>query len=177
MCIRASAILAIGVGICAGSGTAAAQDVDAPAPIFANLERYLPAMSTTTLGSSMQPVMMMPSGESHVHRHVRWQLRRPDRFETLCLTLAALTVVDTVTTSRALNDGTGRELNPILAPFASNTFALAATKTAVDAAAVYLARRLWRRDHGTAVNVLIASNAMVGVAVVKNVSVTGSREP
>ena len=171
MSLRASVTLALAVSIGAVAHPAAAQEPEARTPIFTDLDRYLPTMLP---GSR---VLLLPSGESRVLEQSRWQLRRPDRFETLCLTLAALTVVDTVTTSRALNDGSGRELNPILAPFASNTFALAATKTAVDVAAVYLARRLWRRDHGAAVNVLIASNAMVGVAVVRNVSVTGSREP
>jgi hypothetical protein len=170
MILRASVTLALAVSIGAVCRPAVAQESEAP-EIFANLDRYLPTPAPE------HRLILLPPGESRVLQKSPWQLRRPDRFETLCFTLAALTVVDTVTTSRALNDGTGRELNPILAPFASNTYALAATKTAVDVAAVYLARRLWRRDHGAAVNVLIAANAMVGVAVVKNVSVTGSREP
>ncbi|HEV3141798.1 MAG TPA: DUF5658 family protein [Vicinamibacterales bacterium] len=170
MLIRASATLAAGIWIAAGSATASAQELDAPAPIFANLERYLPALSAA------QPVMLLPSGDSHVLPQDHWRLRRPDRFETLCLTLAGLTVVDTITTSRALNSGSGRELNPILAPFASNTAALVATKAAVDVAAVYLARRIWRRNPGAAVNVLIASNAVAGIAVVKNVSVANGQQ-
>ena len=171
MFFRASITLALAVSMGAVSRPAAAQEPEARPPIFSDLDRYLPALSSDAR------VLLMPSGDARLLPRDRWQLRRPDRFETLCLTLAALTVVDTVTTSRALSDGSGRELNPLLAPFASNTFALAATKAAVDVAAVYLARRLWHRDHGAAVNVLIASNAMVGVAVVRNMSVTGSQKP
>src|SRR5258708_9824294 len=169
MFLRVSLTLALAVSMGAVSRPAVAQEPEAPA-IFANLDRYLPTLAPDP------HVVLLPSGDARLLPHDRWQLRRPDRFETLCLTLAALTVVDTVTTSRALNDGSGRELNPILAPFASNTFALAATKTAVDAAAVYLARRLWHRDHGAAVNVLNASNAMVGVAAVRKLAATGSRQ-
>src|SRR5258708_15169280 len=169
MFLRASVTLALAVSIGAVCRPAVAQESEAPA-IFANLDRYLPTPATE------HRLILLPSGESRVLQKSPWRLRRPDRFETLCFTLAALTVVDTVTTSRALNDGTGRELNPILAPFASNTFALAATKTAVDVAVVYLARRLWHRDHGAAVNVLNASNAMVGVAAVRKLAATGSRQ-
>ena len=196
MSLRVSAAFAIVLWIAAGAERASAQDTDAAAStlIFSNLERYLPS----TAGE--QPFAATPSGDRHVLRRDRglldrwpldrlpvdrlpldrlqldrWQPRRPDRFETLCLTLVGLTVLDTVTTSRALGDGTGRELNPLLAPFASNTFALAAAKAGVDAAAIYFARKLWHRDPDTAINVLIVSNAVVGVAVVKNATV-GSQE-
>ena len=158
-------VFAIGLAMLGVGGAASAQELDASTAIFANLERYLPA------ASSSQP-LMLPAGDAHVLPQPRWQMRRPDRFESLCMSLAGLTVLDTITTSRALHDGSGRELNPILAPFASNTFALAATKAGIDVAAVYLARKLWHHDRDAAVNVLIASNAVTGVAVVKNAAVS-----
>jgi len=184
MSCRSAAVFAIGLWA-AAAGAAAAQDADAPAAstlIFSNLERYLPSTAPE------RAFLALPSGDARVlpreHRLLdrwpldrlpldrlpldRWRPRRPDRFETLCLTLVGLTVLDTITTSRALGDGTGRELNPLLAPFASNTFALATTKAGVDAAAIYFARKLWHRDPDAAVKVLIASNGVVGVAVVRN---------
>ena len=167
------AVFAIAVWLVAGAATVFAQDYSvSPAPVFENLERYLPATV------SQDSWFMLPSADAReLPRRPwlldrwpldRWEPHRPDRFETLCLTLAGLSVIDTVMTSRALGDGSGQELNPMLAPFASNTFALAASKAALDGAAIYLARRIWHRDQDRAIHVLIASNAVVGAAIVKN---------
>src|SRR5262249_52428334 len=98
---------------------------------------------------------------------------RPDTFGALSLSLVGLTVFDTITTSQALHDGSGRELNPVLAPFAQNTAALVATKAAIDVAVIYFARKICHRDPQAGVVIVIGANALTGVAVIRNMAVGG----
>ncbi|HMD35662.1 MAG TPA: DUF5658 family protein [Vicinamibacterales bacterium] len=167
-------LIAAGLSIVAMARPAAAQavelDIAAATPIFADLDRYLPAAATP------HATLFLPSGDARVLPHrSEWDwsstLRRPDTFEALSMSLVGLTVVDTITTTQALHDGTGRELNPVLAPFAHNTAALVATKAAIDIAVIYFARKIWHRDRQTGINILIGANALTGVAVVRNMAV------
>jgi len=175
---RLSALIAAGFCVVATGRSASAQEVEletaAVAPLFADLDRYLPAATTP------HALVLLPSADSRVLPESHWtwndwsgwssKLRKPDTFESLCISLVGLTVVDTITTSQALHDGSGRELNPVLAPFAQNTAALVATKAAIDVAVIYLARRIWHRDPQAGINIMIGANAITGVAVVRNMA-------
>jgi hypothetical protein len=155
-----------------------ALDATSTAPIFADLERYLPA------APAPHTLVTLPSGESRVLTHSRWppenwrlwenwDVQRPDRFQSLCLSFIGLTVADTIMTAQALHDGSGRELNPVLAPFAQNTASLIATKAAIDVTVMYLAKKIRRTDEKSAINVMIAANALSGIAVIQNVAAPG----
>jgi len=170
---RVCALIAAVFCVVATSGSASAQEIAletaATTPIFADLDRYLPAATTP------HATVLLPSGEPralpHSSRDWSSKLRRPDTFESLSLSLVGLTVVDTITTSQALHDGSGRELNPVLAPFAQNTAALVATKAAIDVAVIYVARKIWHRDPQAGITILIGANAITGAAVIRNMAV------
>src|SRR4051812_48868573 len=148
-------------------------------PVLADLERYLPASPPPNAMGLLPPgdSRVLPEAHGTTFPWADWtgKLRKPDTFESLCVSFVGLTVVDTITTARALHDDTGRELNPTMAPFAGNTAALVATKAAIDVAVIYLAKKIQRRDPKMAINLMIGANALSGIAVAQNIAVTAGR--
>ncbi len=99
---------------------------------------------------------------------VAWSVERPSSFPALSMTFQVLSGLDWYTTSRALKNG--HEANAVLAPIAGHPVALLAAKSAVAAATVYVAERLWKRNHAAAIVVMVAANIVTASAVAHNAS-------
>jgi hypothetical protein len=116
-----------------------------------------------------EPPPLLPGSVSPAAQ-VAWSVERPSSFPVLSMTFQALSGLDWYTTSRALKNG--REANPMLAPIAGYPVALLAAKSAAAAATVYVAERLWKRNHAAAIAVMIAADVVTASAVAHNASLS-----
>ena len=114
-----------------------------------------------------EPPPLLP-GHVSPATQVAWSVERPSSFPALSMTFQALSGLDWYTTSRALQNG--REANPVLAPIAGHPVALLVAKSAAAAATVYLAERLWKRNHAAAIVVMVAANVVTASVVAHNAS-------
>jgi hypothetical protein len=90
----------------------------------------------------------------------------------LYASLAALNVVDGLTTARGLRSGTATEANPLLGAAAKNSGALWAVKAGSTAVSVVLAERLRRGGHrGQAMAVMILTNSVMATVAANNFNV------
>jgi len=94
-------------------------------------------------------------------------------FAILASTYIAVNALDVYTTTKALQSGRGVEGNPVLAPIAGNPWALTATKAAMTATSLLLARRAWKRHRVAAITTLVIANVAMGVVVAHNAHVAG----
>ncbi len=100
--------------------------------------------------------------------------RPPSRtFPILASTYAILNGLDVYTTARVLRSGAGTEANPLVAPVAGNTAALAALKAATTASTILLARALWKEHPKRAIVLLVCANAGMAFVVSHNATIAG----
>lgn len=95
---------------------------------------------------------------------------RPKALPLLYASLAALQVMDIVSTTKGLNAG-AVEANPVMAKVVGNRAAFVAVKAGTTAVSIYLAERLWKRNRVAAIATMVGINAMMGVVVAHNQSV------
>ena len=123
-----------------------------------------------------EPPPLPPRHVSPATRVAVWAevlAERPSSFRALSITLAALSGLDSCTTSFALKNG--HEGNPMLAPIAGNPVALLVAKSAVAAGTVYVTGRLWKRNRAEAIVVMVAANVVTASVVAHNASLIGAR--
>lgn len=90
----------------------------------------------------------------------------------LYVSLAALNVVDGLTTAKGLRSGLATEANPLLAVAAKNSGALWAAKAGSTAASILLSERLRRNGHrGQAMAVMILTNSVMATVAANNFNV------
>jgi hypothetical protein len=90
----------------------------------------------------------------------------------LYVSLAALNVVDGLTTAKGLHTGTATEANPLLAAAAKNSGALWAVKAGSTAASILFAERLRHNGHrGRAMVVMILTNSVMATVAANNFNV------
>jgi Domain of unknown function (DUF5658) len=80
---------------------------------------------------------------------------------------AALQAVDAHSTILASESGR-RETNPVLASMSGNAAAIVAVKAAATVGTIWLTEKLWRRNRGAAIGLMIAMNAAYAIVVVRN---------
>lgn len=95
---------------------------------------------------------------------------RPKALPALYVSLAALQVMDVVSTSKGLSVG-AVEANPVMAPVVKNKAAFVAVKAGTTAVSIYLAERLWKKNRVAAIATMVGINAMMGVVVAHNQAV------
>ena len=95
-------------------------------------------------------------------------LRRPAPLVPLYVSFAALQVLDTTSTHRALREG-GREANPVVQGFAGNRAAMLAVKAGATAATVYLTERLWKKSRPAAIVLMTALNGAYAAILAHNI--------
>ncbi|MDP1571857.1 MAG: DUF5658 family protein [Vicinamibacterales bacterium] len=95
---------------------------------------------------------------------------RPKVLPVLYASLAALQVMDALSTFRGLELG-AIEANPVMAGIADNRKAMFAVKAGVTAASILVAERLWKRNRVAAVVTMVGLNALIGTVVAHNHSV------
>lgn len=105
-----------------------------------------------------------PDGSRRIARSVN----RPASLRALSVAYQTLNALDWLTTAQALKKTGYKEMNPILAPVASNSAALLVTKSAIAAVTVYAAERLGRRHRKVAIAAMVAANLVSGFAVAHN---------
>jgi len=96
--------------------------------------------------------------------------RRPKVLPVLYASLAALQVMDALSTFRGLELG-AVEANPVMAGIADNRKAMFAVKAGVTAASILVAERLWKKNRVAAVVSMVGLNALIGTVVAHNHSV------
>ena len=103
---------------------------------------------------------------------VQWEpLPRGGVLPSLYVGLIALQVYDGYSTSRGLENG-AVESNTLLRPWAANPAALWAIKGGVTFVTIYMAERLWRKNHrGQAIALLVVTNGLMAAVALKNASV------
>jgi hypothetical protein len=86
--------------------------------------------------------------------------------------LGGLNAFDAFTTTRGLAAGRAVEGNPIVGGFAGKPAAMWAVKGGATFASVFIAERLWRRQHrAQAIAVMLVSNGMMAAVAMRNSSV------
>lgn len=104
-------------------------------------------------------------------------VRNPALFRTMYVTFGILQGVDAYTTIRGVSNG-AREVNPLMRGVAGSPAGVIAMKAAATAAPIYLAERLRRRSHVSAVVVLAALNSAMAIVVAHNAqNVSTARNP
>src|SRR5436190_1504266 len=109
--------------VCAFSAPAAAQDA-APATVAPAAPSFVQMESTAALVTAKRPSALVPLYGSTI----------------------ALQGLDFYSTRRALQNGTGREANPVMQPVARSGAALFAVKAAGAAGTIWAAERLWKHN-------------------------------
>ncbi len=125
---------------------------------------------TWTAGLALVPRLANPAPltPSRTERVPAPPARRPAALLPLYGAFGALQVVDLVTTRRALDGGTAREGNPVMAPFAGNLRASIALKAASTTATILLTEHLWKKDRAAAVGLMAALGSAYAVIAVHN---------
>ena len=85
----------------------------------------------------------------------------------LYMTFAALQVLDTHSTTKALGRG-AVETNPLVRPFADNELGLIAVKAAGSAGVIYASEQLWKKNKTAAIAFMVATNAAMTWVVQHN---------
>jgi hypothetical protein len=93
--------------------------------------------------------------------------RRPAAMLPLYMTFAALQVLDTHSTTKALGRG-AVETNPLVRPFADNELGLIAVKAAGSAGVIFASEQLWKRNKTAAIAFMVATNAAMTWVVQHN---------
>ena len=93
--------------------------------------------------------------------------RRPAAMLPLYMTFAALQVLDTHSTSKALGRG-AVESNPLVRPFADNELGLIAVKAAGSAGVIFASEQLWKKNKTAAIAFMVATNAAMTWVVQHN---------
>ena len=137
-------------GMVAGS-VASAQESPAPSLRDAAQSQALPAAAPgiATAGSGLAPQ------------------QRPGALLPLYASYGTLQILDTHSTSRAINSG-AVEANPMMKGLAGNEVAMLAVKAAGTAGVIFASERIWKRNKTAAVVFMIASNAGMAWVVQNN---------
>ena len=93
--------------------------------------------------------------------------RRPAAMLPLYMSFAALQVLDTHSTSKALGRG-AVETNPLVRPFADNEVGLIAVKAAGTAGVIFASEQLWKKNKTAAIAFMVATNAAMTWVVQHN---------
>jgi hypothetical protein len=93
--------------------------------------------------------------------------RRPAAMLPLYMTFAALQVLDTHSTSKALGRG-AVETNPLVRPFADNELGLIAVKAGGTAGVIFASEQLWKKNKTAAIAFMVATNAAMTWVVQHN---------
>ncbi len=101
-------------------------------------------------------------------------LRRPKKVAGLYVSLAALQALDAYTTAEIVQRG-GSEVNPALAPFASDTAGLIAMKVATTVGTIYFTEKIWPRHPTLAIGILAAINGVMAAVVSHNIRVKNAQ--
>ena len=123
--------------------------------------------------SLSQPQPVQPSQQPRIDARIDLSdlrnptLSRPPVLLPLYVTFAALQMLDAHSTTTGLKNGVV-EGNPVMAPFASHTGALYATKIAATAATVYIGEKLWRKNRVAAIVMMVVVNSAYAVVVHRN---------
>ena len=130
---------------------ASAQELPAPSLRDAAQSQVLPAAAPgiATAGSGLAPQ------------------RRPGALFPLYVSFGTLQVLDTHSTSRAINSG-AVEANPIMKGIAGNEAAMLAVKAAGTAGVIFASEKIWKRNRTAAVIFMIATNAGMAWVVQNN---------
>lgn len=146
------------------SASLAATDASVPvAPMGATMTAPLAEAVAARLDDGMeaaQPVFVRDGGVN----------RRPKALPVLYASLAALQMMDALSTFRGIELG-AVEANPVMAGIADNRKAMFAVKAGVTAASILVAERLWKKNRVAAVVSMLALNGLVGAVVAHNHSV------
>ena len=90
---------------------------------------------------------------------------------SLYVSLAGLNAFDAYTTSKGLSMGAS-ESNPMMRTVVGNQGALWAVKGGVTASSIFIAERLWKKNHkGQAIAVMVVTNGMMAAVSARNASV------
>jgi hypothetical protein len=126
----------------------------------------LPATSLREAAQSQVVPTQAPAGINAAG----WGLARPTRpgaLVPLYVSFATLQVLDTHSTSRALNRG-AVEANPMMKGLAGNTTALLAVKAAGTAGVIFASEKMWKKNRPAAVFFMIAANSGMAWVVQNN---------
>jgi len=134
----------------AGS-VASAQEVPAPSLRDAAQSQVLPAAApgTGTAGSALAPQ------------------RRPGALFPLYVSFGTLQILDTHSTSRAIDSG-AVEANPMMKGLAGNEAAMLAVKAAGTAGVIFASEKIWKKNRAAALIFMIATNAGMAWVVQNN---------
>jgi len=115
--------------------------------------------------------MTAPAG-SFWESPVQWEpLARGAVLPSLYVGLIGLQVYDGYSTSRGLENG-AVESNTLLRSWAANPAALWAIKGGATFVTIYMAERLWRKNHrGSAIALLVVTNGLMAAVALNNASV------
>jgi hypothetical protein len=126
----------------------------------------LPATSLREAAQSQVVPTQAPVGISAdglgLARHTR-----PGALVPLYVSFATLQVLDTHSTSRALNRG-AVEANPMMKGLAGNPTALLAVKAAGTAGVIFASEKMWKKNRTAAVFFMLAANSGMAWVVQNN---------
>jgi hypothetical protein len=100
--------------------------------------------------------------------------QRPAPLVGLYVSLAALQALDITSTRRAIHAGAA-EANPMMAPFASSTLALAILKAGATGATIVASERLWKKNRKAALLTMIVLNGAYSAVVARNYRIASAR--
>jgi uncharacterized protein DUF5658 len=92
---------------------------------------------------------------------------RPGALVPLYVSFATLQVLDTHSTTRALNRG-AVEANPVMKGLAGNPTALLAVKAAGTAGVLFASEKMWKKNRTAAVFFMVAANSAMAWVVQNN---------
>jgi hypothetical protein len=93
--------------------------------------------------------------------------RRPGALVPLYVSFATLQILDTHSTSRALDRG-AVEANPAMRGFAGNQIAMLAVKAAGTSGVIYASEKMWKKNKAAAVIFMMAANSAMAWVVQNN---------
>lgn len=93
--------------------------------------------------------------------------KRPSTLVPLYLSFGALQALDVHSTSTALNRG-AVEANPLMGGIAGSPLGLAVVKAGGTAGVIYASERLWKKNKGAAVALMIGANSAMAWVVQHN---------
>ena len=154
-------------------------DATSPAPlpaiisIPATATHDAPLIATSVFHLSPVPPLPPPprSIASGVRAHARGDFtagERPSSLIPLYASFATLQALDYHSTRRALENGSGREANPLMREIVKSPPAFIAVKAAATASVIVVGEKMWKKNRLGAVLFVAGANVALGVVVAKN---------
>ena len=164
MTLAASSLI---IGLLAPGGAVATVKPSLAVTAAAPAEPAAPALRIPSLAASESSAQLDVRANPLVAPRWAFDAKRPAALPAMYAGFGALQALDIYSTRRAIAGGAA-EMNPLLAPGARNTAAMAAVKAASTAASIYFVERAWKRNRKGAVVLMGVLNGVTAAVVARN---------